>query len=48
MAKIINVVSECSNLGKTVLIEGFIKDLKSVKDFDFIIIEGYKNIEVYI
>lgn len=28
MAKIINVVSECSNVGKTVLIEGLIKEIK--------------------
>ncbi|MGG5462415.1 molybdopterin-guanine dinucleotide biosynthesis protein B [Clostridium sp. B9] len=29
MAKIVNVVASCSNTGKTVLIEGLIKELKS-------------------
>ena len=28
MAKIVNVVASCSNTGKTVLIEGLIKELK--------------------
>ena len=53
MAKIVNVVASCSNTGKTVLIEGLIKEvqeeipleelIKQVEDFDFIIIEGYKK-----
>ncbi|HJF35524.1 MAG TPA: molybdopterin-guanine dinucleotide biosynthesis protein B, partial [Clostridium perfringens] len=29
MAKIVNVVASCSNTGKTVLIEGLIKELKN-------------------